>query len=149
MTNVHTDFEKSSFLWSKFLTFWQVLFFWISRTSVLLLELEKLYESFWDIFIFVTDFFQFLITTLVVNFPYIRITLRARNALRVICNNGSWGRSTFPGAEPPAGPKKIDFLQFSCKRSEILVIFGVMKKPYPGVELFLKRIDGHHESISG
>ena len=46
MTNVHTDFEISSFLWSKFLTFWHPLFFWISRTSVLLLELERLYESY-------------------------------------------------------------------------------------------------------
>ena len=63
-----TDFEKSSFFRPKTKEFWQALLIWISPAAVLLLELERLYES---------------------------------------CGIPSWGRSTFPGAEPPAGPPKL------------------------------------------
>ena len=43
--NELTDFEKSSFLSSIFPTFWQACWNSISPVAVLLLELERIYES--------------------------------------------------------------------------------------------------------
>ena len=43
--NKLTDFEKSSFLWSTFITFWLACWTSISPAAVLLSELERLYES--------------------------------------------------------------------------------------------------------
>ena len=45
VSNEFTDFEISSFLWSKILFFWLACFSAIPAASVLLLELERLYES--------------------------------------------------------------------------------------------------------
>ena len=63
-----TDFEISSFFGPICQDFWQAFLIWIAPAPVLLLELERLYES---------------------------------------CGIRPWGRSTFPGAEPPAGPPKF------------------------------------------
>ena len=45
MLNEFTDFEKSSFLWSTFPTFWLACWTSIFPAAVLLSELERLYES--------------------------------------------------------------------------------------------------------
>ena len=44
-SNELTDSEKSSFFWTIYTNFWQALLNQISHAAVLLLELERLYES--------------------------------------------------------------------------------------------------------
>ena len=70
VTNEFMDSDKSSFFWTIYTSFWQAYLISISAAPVLLLERERLYES------------------------YVHLL----------------GRSTFPGAEPPAGPPKIEML---------------------------------------
>ena len=55
------------------------------------------------------------------NFPCRCITLRARKALRVIYDIHSLGAKRLPGAEPPAGPPKLNFAQLSYDDPKILV----------------------------
>ena len=57
---------------------------------------------------------RILTRLLYLNCPCRCITLRARKALRVIYDNHSLGAKRLPGAEPPAGPPKFKFAQFSC-----------------------------------
>ena len=45
-SNELTDFEKPSVLWTIYTNFWQACWNSISPAAVLLLELERLYESF-------------------------------------------------------------------------------------------------------
>ena len=78
-----------------------------------------------DIFIFVKYFFENPPST----FAAICLALcplkccsssgKASPSLQAICEFISFGRSTFPGAEPPAGPLKFRMLQFSCNDLQI------------------------------
>ena len=52
-------------------------------------------------------------------------------------------------AEPPAGPPKTTKSLGEVDFPQISVMFGVMKKTYSYVQLFLKRIARHNERIPG
>ena len=81
-----TDFEISSFFGPICQDCWQAFLIWISTAPVLLLDLERLYESY---------------------------------GIR------PWGRSTFPGASPPAGPPKTRNIAVAFTFSKILSILEI------------------------
>ena len=64
-------------------------------------------HRFSKIFIFVIHLHQFLTSLLDHDFPCRCITLRARTALRVICDLRNVEAKTRQGSEPPAGPPKM------------------------------------------
>ena len=92
----------------------------ISRCSGITLRAEGLYESFRDFFIFVIENSVFLTRMFQRDSRCKRITLRARKALRVMCNTNSRAER-LPGAQLPAGPPKLDLTHGAGVFSKMLV----------------------------